>query len=99
MNALGGIQDPADFVKELRTWLTPPEASASGKDGNKVDTVAAVYCDPRASEAFPDVMATLGTLRKRFYALNHGTDAEKLCAVRPTSSGGAGGNGSARRRS
>lgn len=102
LNVSGGMQDPNEFVKELRTWLTPPEASANGKDGNMVDTVVAVYCDPRATDAFPDVIHTLGTLRKRFYALNHGTDAEKLIASRPSSSGGGGGSGSgngSRRRS
>lgn len=95
------MQDPNAFVREMRTWLTPPEASVSGKDGNKVDSVVAGYCDPRASDdGCPDVMGTLGTLRKRFYALNHGTDAEKLCTSRPTSSSGGGsGNGSSRRRS
>jgi hypothetical protein len=87
-------------VKELRTWLTPAEASVNGTDGHKVDEVVAVYRDPRASDNFPDVMGTLGTLRRRFYALNHGTDAEKLCAVRPSSgNSSAGSNGSGRRRS
>jgi hypothetical protein len=83
------MQDPNDFVKEMRTWLLPPEAFREGGQGHADESVAAGYCDPRVSQTLPDVMGTLGTLRKRFYALNYGTDAEKLSSGRSLSAGGS----------
>lgn len=86
------FQDPEDFVKEMRTWLIPPEALEDASQGHKVESVVAKYCDPEATDVFPDALSTMGTIRKRFYALNWGTSAEK------SSSGRASSNGSTKRR-
>lgn len=81
------LQDPALFVKELKTWMVPPEALEDASKGHKVDSVVSQYCDPEASGTFPDALSTLGTIRKRFYALNWRTPAERLLSGRASSNG------------
>lgn len=81
------LQDPEDFVRELKTWMVPPEALEEPSKGHKVDNVVAKYIDPQASDNCPDALSTLGTIRKRFYALNWGTPAEKHTFGRPSFNG------------
>lgn len=81
------LQDPEDFVKEMQTWMVPPEALEDPSKGHKIEDVVAKYHDPQACDTFPDALSSLGTIRKRFYALNWGTPAEKLTSGRSSSNG------------
>ena len=77
----GEVQDPADFVKELGTWLLPPGAFADAAKGHMDAGKLDMYAKAPLSK-LPDVLGTLGTLRKRFFALNHGTDAAATPAAK-----------------
>ena len=71
-------------MKEISRWALPPAAFASG-DASKGHVVASnlkVY-ESAPMDSLPDVLGTLGTLRKRFYALNYGTDAAKAPTPAP----------------
>jgi len=82
-------QDPEDFVKEMKTWLIPPEALEDSSQGHQVESVVSKYSDPQATDAFPDALSTMGTIRKRFYALNWGTTAGRVSSGRTSSNGSA----------
>jgi hypothetical protein len=86
-----GAQDPADFVAELSKWLLPPAALADVARGHEDAATADMYARQPLT-GLPDVLGTLGTLRKRFHALNYGTDAAKL-AERKSGDGGKASNG------
>ena len=46
-------------------------------------------------ESLPDVLGTLGTIRKRFHALNYGADAAAAAAAAPAAAKSPGGGGKA----
>lgn len=77
----------------METWLLPPPTMPDGK-GYCNEQVAAQYVEPRPSSKLPDLLGTLGTMRKRFHALNYGTDAASGSA--PVTGGSGSGGGVAR---
>jgi hypothetical protein len=79
----------------MEKWMLPPAAMPQQQGGFSNAMIEAKYVEPRASETLPDLLGTLGTMRKRFYALNYGTIA---ASSPPTSSNGARVSGSGGRR-
>ena len=69
-----GEQDPDDFVKELSRWMFPPSICGEGEAQNVNAEKLAKYGNGPGT--LPSVIETLGTIRKRFYALNN-TPAQK----------------------
>ena len=85
------VQDPDTFVAALSKWQLPPAALANPAKGHENPDMVATYKAAPLSE-LPDLLGTLGTLRKRFYALNWGTAA----AAAPASPSGRAGSGKRR---
>lgn len=80
------------FVAELSKWLLPTAALADGATGHESANTVEMYAQhPQAS--LPDVLGTLGTLRKRFTALNYGTEAAVVHKPGSKAGGGRPSNG------
>lgn len=60
------VQDPNDFLAAMRKWMLPRKALAEGEGHSSAEKLAQ-YSVP---DELPDLLATLGTIRKRFAALN-----------------------------
>jgi hypothetical protein len=80
------MQDPDDFVAALSRWQLPPQALAEPSKGHENAVMVSKYAENPIAQ-LPDLLGTLGTLRKRFYALNFGTPAGQP-AARPISPAG-----------
>jgi hypothetical protein len=74
------MQDPSDFVTALSKWMLPPRAVRGNDQGHVDEAVLELYSKTLPLEDLPDVLGMLGTMRKRFYALNYGTEAAGLLA-------------------
>lgn len=79
----------------LSKWQLPPAALADPSKGHESAAMVATYKAAPLAD-LPDLLGTLGTLRKRFHALNHGTAAAAAAAAKPVSPGGRAGSGKRR---
>jgi hypothetical protein len=68
------MQEPDDFVAALSRWQLPPQALANQSKGHENAVLVQKYAENPITQ-LPDLLGTLGTLRKRFYALNYAPPA------------------------